>query len=335
MKKSGTNISRYIKNNSVVFLLLALIVVFSLTTRGFASVANVFNLLRQTSITGIAAFGMAIVIISGGIDLSMGSCVSVITVVTAIMVSNMGMNSVLACVLGVLLGVLIGMINGVIITSTNMPPFICTLAAQQILNGLSYTITGGLPIYGLPAGLKQLGQGYLGPIPIPVLIMLVFFLIAIFLMGRTYLGRYYYAVGSNADAARLSGVSVKNVKILAYMISGFFVGISAIVMMCRITSGQPNAGTGLEMDAITACVVGGVSLNGGSGKIGKVILGVMIMGVISNGLGIMGVSTYNQYIAKGILLLCVVGFDSYRVKKNMNARTFPPAGEAPRPSVTP
>lgn len=317
---------RYLKNNFVVILLIALIIAFSLTTRGFASMANVFNLLRQTSITGIASFGMAIVIISGGIDLSMGSCVSVITVITAIMVSQMGIHPVLACAIGVLFGVGIGLINGVLITATGMPPFICTLAAQQILNGVSYTITGGLPIYGLPAGLKQLGQGYLGPIPIPVLIMLFIFSIAILLMSKTYIGRYFYAVGSNADASRLSGVNVKKIRILAYMTSGFFVGISAIVMMCRITSGQPNAGTGLEMDAITACVVGGVSLNGGHGKMGTVILGVLIMGVISNGLGIMGVSTYNQYIAKGLLLLAVVGLDSFR--SSGSGKRAPRAGKA-------
>ena len=315
MEPVRSKIGKSLRSNSVVLLLVALVAVFSLTTRGFASLTNIFNLLRQTSITGIAAFGMAIVIISGGIDLSMGSCVSVITVITAIMAAQLGFNPILACVLGILIGVMVGLINGAIITSTNMPPFICTLAAQQILNGLSYTITGGLPIYGLSPGLKQLGQGYWGPIPIPVIVMAVIFLIAIILMSKTYLGRYFYAVGSNADAARLSGVSVKKIRILAYMISGFFVGVSAIVMMCRITSGQPNAGVGLEMDAITACVVGGISLNGGHGRMGRVILGVLIMGVISNGLGIMGVSTYNQYISKGILLLCVVGLDSYRSVK--------------------
>jgi ribose/xylose/arabinose/galactoside ABC-type transport system permease subunit len=315
MESIKGKIGKYLKSNFVVLLLIALCIMFSLTARGFASVANLFNLLRQTSITGIASFGMAIIMISGGIDLAMGSCISVITVVTSIMVAQLQIPPAIACLLGVMSGVLVGLINGTIITFTGMPDFICTLAMQQILNGLSYTITGGLPIYGLPAGLKQLGQGYLGPIPIPVIVMVVIFIIAIILMNKTYLGRYFYAVGSNADAARLSGVSVVKIRILSHVISGFFVGISAIVMMCRITSGQPNAGTGMEMDAITACVVGGISLNGGQGKMGKIILGVLIMGVISNGLGIMGVSTYNQYICKGLLLLGVVGLDSYRAKR--------------------
>lgn len=311
----GKKLAKYLKGNFVILLLIVLVIVFSLTTRGFASMANLFNLLRQTSITGIASFGMAIMIISGGIDLSMGTCVSVITVITSIMVAQLGVNPVLACAAGILFGIIVGLVNGLIITSTGMPPFICTLAMQQILNGVSYTITGGLPIYGLPDGLKQLGQGYLGQIPIPVLIMAFFFIVAIVMMDKTYIGRYFYAVGSNPDASRLSGVNVKRVRVLAFMLCGFFVGVSAIVMMCRVTSGQPNAGTGLEMDAITACVVGGISLNGGHGKMSTVIFGVLIMGVISNGLGIMGVSTYNQYIAKGLLLLAVVGIDSFRSNK--------------------
>ena len=256
---------------------------------------------------------MTIVIVAGGIDLTVGSSMSVITVFIMLLIKEWSFPPALACIVGILIAVTIGFINGIVITFTNMTPFICTLAFMQILQGTAYTLSGGLPIFGLSDNMRFIGQGYIfNLIPVPVIIMLVVFVLACLLMMRTYIGRYFYAVGSNSEAARLSGLNINRIKIFSYMICGLFVGIASIVMMCRISSGQPNAGQGMEMDVITACVVGGISLAGGTGKMVTVILGVLVMGVISNGLGIMGVSTYNQYIAKGILLLFVVGVDSYR-----------------------
>ena len=304
-------LTKIIGKNLVIALLLVMVFGFSFLTTGFATSNNFFNLLRQCSIMGVVAAGMSIVIISGGIDLSVGSSISLYTVVTSLMITS-GINVFISCIAGIVMCVLIGLLNGFIITNTKMTPFIATLAMMQVLRGLAFTITGGMPIYGLPDQLKQLGQGYIGSVPVPVVILVIVFAAATFLMAKTYLGRYLYAVGSNVEAARLSGLNTNRIKILSYVLSGFFVGIAGLITMARIGAGQANAADGMEMDVITACVVGGVSMAGGIGKMPMVIIGTVVMGVISNGLGIMGVSTYGQLICKGIILVIVVGIDSLR-----------------------
>ena len=195
---------------------------------------------------------------------------------------------------------------------TGMPAMICTLAMQQVLQGITYMITGAAPVYGMPDSVKVLGQGYLWIIPVPVIIMVVCFAIGGFIMKRTYVGRYFYAVGSNPEATRLSGLSVKKIQLLSYLINGFFCGIAGIVMMSRIFSGQPKAGVGFEMDVITACVIGGVAFSGGKGTISGLVEGVLIMGVLSNGLGVKGVDSYTQLVFKGVVLILVVGIDCYQ-----------------------
>jgi ribose transport system permease protein len=302
---------RFIGKNLIISLLVLMIVGFSFLTTGFATSNNFFNLLRQCSIMGIVAAGVSIVIIAGGIDLSVGSSISLFTVVTASLITS-GVNVLLSCVAGIILCIFIGFVNGLIITKTKMTPFIATLAMMQVLRGIAFTITGGMPIYGLPDEVKTLGQGYIGVIPVPVIVLVLVFAVATFLMSKTYLGRYLYAVGSNVEATRLSGINTDQIKILSYVISGFFVGIAGLITMARIGAGQANAADGMEMDVITACVVGGISMAGGIGKMPMVIVGTIVIGVISNGLGIMGVSTYGQLIFKGIILILVVGVDSLR-----------------------
>jgi len=285
---------RFIGKNLIISLLVLMIVGFSFLTTGFATSNNFFNLLRQCSIMGIVAAGVSIVIIAGGIDLSVGSSISLFTVVTASLITS-GVNVLLSCVAGIILCIFIGFVNGLIITKTKMTPFIATLAMMQVLRGIAFTITGGMPIYGLPDEVKTLGQGYIGVIPVPVIVLVLVFAVATFLMSKTYLGRYLYAVGSNVEATRLSGINT-----------------AGLITMARIGAGQANAADGMEMDVITACVVGGISMAGGIGKMPMVIVGTIVIGVISNGLGIMGVSTYGQLIFKGIILILVVGVDSLR-----------------------
>ncbi len=309
MNKFFAVIKSYKQQFTIVILLILLILFFSVSTSGFAKANNFFNLLRQIAVLGILSTGMTAVIISGSIDLSVGSQVSLVSVVTAKLIVEIGVSPVLACVAGILTAIMVGMLNGLIIVTTDMTPMICTLAMMQVLQGIAYTLTNALPVYGIPNSMKLLGQGYLGYIPVPVILMAFIFVIGAFLLKKTYIGRYLYAVGSNAEASRLSGLNVKMVKLIACAFSGLLAGIAGIVMTSRISSGQPTSGSGMEMDVITACVVGGVSLSGGRGSMFGVIIGVLIMGVLSNGFGVMGVSMYNQMICKGLILALVVGID--------------------------
>ncbi len=304
-------VAALLKKNMVLVLLIALVIYFTLFARNFLSVKNITNLLRQTSVIGIMCVGFAIVMIAGGLDLSVSSSISVVGCVTATWIVHVGIPVVPACLMGTLVAVLISAINAGLILFTGMPPMICTLAMQQVLQGYAYMLTQATPVYGLPEGMKVLGQGYVSIIPIPVIIMAVCFAIGAFLLRRTYIGRYFYAVGCNPEAARLSGVNVKKVQMVSYLIDGVFVGIAGLVMMSRIFSGQPKAGVGYEMDVITACVVGGIAFTGGKGSIGGLILGVLVMGVLTNGLGVQGVDSYTQLVFKGVVLILVVGVDCF------------------------
>lgn len=304
------------KSRKQVFTIAALwimvVLFFSFTAPGYATTHNLFNLLRQTSITAIMAVGMMIVVCSGGIDLSIGSIVSVTTVVIAKLNVDGGVNIWVAMLIGILFGTLIGLINGSIIIFARVNPMISTLAMLTILSGLAYTITNSQPVYGLPESFKVIGQGYIGPVPIPIIIAAVVMIIGAFVMQKTYIGRYFYTVGSNAEAARLSGISVKGVRLIAHTLCGFFAGLGGAIMCSRLFSGQPGCGSAMEMDILTAIVVGGVSLAGGKGSMLGVVFGVLLMGSLTNGLAVMGVSSYNQMIAKGTVLILVVAVDGLR-----------------------
>jgi ribose transport system permease protein len=304
-----------LRKYTVAILLCALFAFFCVTVQGFASWSNFFNLLRQTAILGIVSSGMVMVIITGNIDLSVGAVISFVSCLVAIMIVQMGMNPVLACVIGILIAIAAMVFNGIIILFTGMPAMLCTLAIMQVYQGLAYIVTKATPVYGLPESMRMIGQGYIGPIPIPVVIMALSFLASGYILSFTYPGRYFYAVGSNSEAARLSGVSITKTTIVAYALCGLTVGIAALVLMSRLFGGFPTAGSGLEMDVITAVVVGGVSFSGGKGKISGVAQGVLLMGVLSNGLGVMGASTYMQLVFKGIVLVVVVGLDYCQQKK--------------------
>ncbi|HIY18794.1 MAG TPA: ABC transporter permease [Candidatus Blautia avistercoris] len=308
-------VKRVLNKFTVLILLIVVIGYFGVTTAGFLTIDNGLNLLRQIAVLGILSTGFSMVMIAGGLDLSISSQLSLVSCATAMMIVN-GTPIVFACIAGIIIAVVISAFNGFAIVSTGMPAMICTLAMQQVLQGIAYIFTGAAPVYGLPDGMKTLGQGYiLGIIPIPIIIMVVIFFIGAFVLNRTYLGRYFYAVGSNEEATRLSGLSSKKIMILSYVINGIFVGIASIVLMSRMASGQPTAGQGYEMDVITACVVGGIAFSGGKGKMLGVVQGVLVMGVLSNGLGVKGVDSYTQLLCKGIVLILVVSIDCLREKR--------------------
>lgn len=312
MKK--TTLADVMKKYAVVVILFVLIFVFSFASPIFLSWKNLMNIGRQISMLGIVAVGMTFVLLAGGIDLSVGSQISITGVAISLLIVKAGMNPLLACVLGLVMTSLIGLFNGFVITKTRIAPLIATLAMMTILQGLSYIICGGLPVYGLPDAVKTVAQGYvLGLVPIPIVIMVVIVAIGAFILNKTYMGRYFYAVGSNEEATRLSGINTGRVRILVYTICGLFSGLAGIIMLGRVSSGQPVAGKGYEMDVLTAIVLGGVSVSGGKGTISGAFIGVLIIGVLSNGMSILSINEYYQLVIKGIVLLLAVIFDSLQL----------------------
>ena len=298
------------KKYAIYLVLAALIVIFSIATPQFLTVSNTVNVLRQASMLGIASVGMIFVMIIGGIDLSIGSIVTFINIVAAFLMVNKHVNPVLSALIGIAIATVIGFVNGLIVANLHIPPLIVTLATQIIFEGWAYIIAGGLPIFGFPSGFSTLGQGYvMNRIPIPVIVMIICLIVGSFTLNKTFFGRHFYAVGSNAEASELSGIKVKHVTYLAYSLCGFFAGLSGIVLLSRTNSGQVTAGKGFEFDVISALVLGGVSVNGGAGSISCAVAGVFIMQVLSNGFVLCGVSTYLQMVIKGLVLLAAVGFD--------------------------
>ncbi|MBP1993868.1 ABC transporter permease [Paenibacillus eucommiae] len=304
----------------IYFVLLFLILFFSVASDAFLSVNNLLNILRQVSIIGIVAVGMTYVILTAGIDLSIGSIIGVSAVLAAKLML-FGMNPFLACIITLIVGIIIGLMNTYFIHEIQIPPLIVTLATLTALRGIAYIITGGLPVYGLPEGYSIVGQGYFLGIPVPVIVMIVCFVAGYIVLEKTRFGRYVYGVGSNEEASRLSGVNVRKVKYIAYCLSGFLSALAGLVLLSRVNSGQPTAGTGYELDVIIGVVLGGVSMNGGEGRISGVITGILIMGVLTNGMILLNISEYYQLVVKGGVLLLAVSLDYMTKKRRVKVAT--------------
>lgn len=293
-----------------VFLLLSIIL--SLATPYFLTRDNIISVLRQISNNIYLALGMTLVIILGGIDLSVGSIVAMCnTLIVGFMVTN-GIPMIPAILIGFLLGTLCGFLNGFFITFFRLPAFIVTLAMMNIAKGVAYVYSGGRSTRIVADAFNAIGTGYLGFLPLPVLYMLVLIVVFTLLLNNTRFGTYVYAIGGNREAAHLSGVPIKSVEIGVYTISGFLSAFAALVLCSRMYSGQPAVGSGYEMDAIAACVLGGVSMQGGIGRISGTIFGAIVIGIISNGLNLIGVSSFWQDIFKGVIILIAVLIDSQK-----------------------
>lgn len=312
-------IVRYFKDNiGIIIALLVMcifLVVFPTTRSTFLTPKNVFNILRQNASNLFLATGMTMVIILGGIELSVGSVIALSGVVAAGCVVNFGLPEIVGFLAAIGVGALVGMFNGFVICKTDIPPFIVTLASMNITKGIALVLTGGSPIRCMTDTFKFPGAGYVGPVPTPVILMIIVFIIAAFMINRTQLGRHIYAVGGNAQAAKFSGINVQKVKFIVYTYTGIMSGIAGLVVASRLYSGQPTAGDGAEMDAIAAVVVGGTSMSGGSGRLGGTLIGVLIIGVLNNGLNLLGVDSNWQYIVKGLVILLAVYVDFIRNKK--------------------
>jgi ribose transport system permease protein len=306
------------KEKAIWVVFVVLFIGFSISNPRFLSSGNLFTIARQVSMLGIASIGMTFVILIAGIDLSVGSVITLVNIVAAYLMVNSGFSMASAVIFALVLAVLVGVLNGFLISTIGIPAIIATFATQIVFEGASYLISGGVPIYGFDERFKVIGQGYIGPVPVPVLIMIVCFALGSFILNKSYFGRYFYAVGGNEEASRLSGIRVGFTKYLVYALSGLFAGIAGIVMLSRTNSAQSTAGMGYEFDVITCVVLGGVSVSGGLGKMSNVVAGVLIIGVLTNGMVLLNVSTYMQMVVKGIVLALAVGFDSFQNKRALN-----------------
>lgn len=310
MDKSLNKNGNIIERLGPLLGLIILVVVITALNNSFIAPSNIFNLLRQVSINGLIAFGMTFVILTGGIDLSVGSILALSSALTALLITS-GVDPILALLIGALIGAILGAVNGILITFGKMAPFIATLATMTIFRGLTLVVTDGNPITNLGDNVlfQMFGKGYLLGIPVPAVTMLIVFLVLYFVLHKTVFGKNTYAIGGNEKAAFISGIKVNKVKILIYSISGLMASIAGAILTSRLNSAQPTAGTSYELDAIAAVVLGGTSLTGGKGRIFGTLIGVLIIGVLNNGLNLLGVSSFYQQVIKGIVILIAVLID--------------------------
>lgn len=305
------NLTQIIKNYGIVIAFFMICMILAILSPVFLSPINMLNVFRQTSIYGIMAIGMTFVILTGGIDLSVGALLAISGVVSAgMMKAGFGFFPVL--VITLLVGFLFGLINGLIINVGKITPFVVTLGMMSIARGLTLIYSKGYPISGFDSSFRQIGGGYVLGIPIPSIIFLVTVVLAWVVLTQTRLGRYTYAIGGNEETVRLSGINVAFFKTIIYAISGLTAAISAIILTSRLNSAEPIAGTGFELDVIAAVVIGGTSLQGGRGSIWGTFIGALMIGVINNGMNLLGISAYFQLVVKGSIIIGAVLLDRLR-----------------------
>lgn len=309
IRSNRINSYAYLQRFGMLAAFVLICLVLSLTTPNFFSLQNMTIVLRQVSINGILAIGVTFVIIAGGIDLSLGSVVALAGVAAAIFAHPGEYSLIVPIVMAISVGLGIGWLNGMVVTLGKVAPFIVTLGMMTIARGLALVVSEGRPITNLSDPFNTIGGGNVMGVPIPILIFILVIILASFVLNQTRLGRYMYAVGGNEKAAYASGVRVNAVKMMSYMICSGLAGLAGIVLAARINTGQPNAGVAYELDAIAAVVIGGTSLAGGIGSIAGTVLGVLLIGVINNGLDLLNVSSYYQQIIKGIIIIAAVLID--------------------------
>ncbi|MBU9731534.1 ABC transporter permease [Klebsiella variicola] len=315
-----TGLARFIQKRLAIsglfIALVALIIIASFISDAFLSSYNMVNVLRQVALYGIVSIGLTFVILTAGIDLSVGSIVAVVAVVTA-MALNAGLPVIAVIPLGMVTGAVFGVINGVGVTLFKIPPFIMTLGAMVILRGIALTLSDGRPIdvQSGVADFSWIGRGSFAGLPVAVWILLVVAVTSFILLRYTSFGRNVYAVGSNAEAARLSGINVNRVKLGVYTISGLLAGLTALIFVSRLTVGEPTAGTGLELEAIAIAVIGGASLFGGVGGVIGTMMGAFILAILANLMNLTGISPFTQQIVKGAIIIIAVSFEVLRRRR--------------------
>ena len=304
------DVKAILKKSGSLIGLVVLFVVIACLNSSFIDPGNLKNLLRQVSINALISFGMTFVILTGGIDLSVGSILALSSALMGSFIVG-GLDPILAIVVACLIGAALGAVNGLVITYGKVAPFIATLATMTIFRGLTLVYTNGNPISGLTENeaFLNFGQGYFLELPVPAVMMLIMFGILYFILHKTPLGRKTYAVGGNEKVSFIAGIKINRIKIFAYTVTGMLCGMAGAILTSRLNSAQPTAGTGYELDAIAAVVLGGTSLSGGKGRIVGTLVGALIIGTLNNGLNILNASSFYQQVVKGIVILLAVLMD--------------------------
>lgn len=311
-KKSevGARLRSLLRGNKAFLIVVGLCIILSIASPVFLRTSNLLNIVRQVCVSTLLSIGFTVVLSSGHMDLSVGTLLGLCGMVLAKMIKEAGIPLPIAIILTLLLGTACGALNAATITIFRVVPFVATLATQSIFKGANYLISNLVPVAGLPDELVFIGQGYLLGVPVPIYIMLLVIILVWIMMNRTKFGRYVLAMGGNAEAARVSGINVDKMRYGVYMVGGFCTGIAAVVMTARTASAQVSAGQNMEMDAIAAVVIGGTAMSGGNANVWGTMFGCLIVGIVNNGLNLLGVDSNWQVIAKGVLILFAVIIDT-------------------------
>ncbi|MEV5535363.1 ABC transporter permease [Saccharopolyspora shandongensis] len=311
----GDRLSGAISQVAAAGALIVVFIVLSIIAPAFLTADNLFNLGSQTSVNAVMAVGVTLVIITGGIDLSVGSVAALSGVLGVLLMAEYGFNPLVGVVGGILVGAVAGLVNGLLVSVVGLPPFIATLGMLSVARGLVLIATGAVAVFGAPESFRLLGQGVINSIPIPVLLIALVAVAGHVVLTRTRLGRYAYVMGSNMEAARLSGVPVRRYTTSVYVLSGALAGLGGMIAASRIHSGQPNFGEGLELDVIAAVVIGGASLFGGRGTVWGSLIGAFLVAVIRNGAVQLNISTFYQNVLIGVIIWLAVWWDRYQRRK--------------------
>ena len=302
------DLTKLLRQFGLLFVILAIVIIMSIVSPVFLKPQNIINIIRQVSINGIIAVGMTCVILTGGIDLSVGSVVAITSVICGSFLA-MGINWFVACISGVAISILFGLFNGYMISYVRFQPFIATLASMAIGRGIALAYSNGKPYPIKDPSFIAIGQGYFLGIPIPIILLVIVVAVGLITLKMTIFGRYIFAIGGNENAAKLSGVRTRRVKLTVYVISAICASIVGLILSARISSGQPTAGESYEMDAIAATAIGGTSMNGGLGSLVGTIEGFILLGLMTNSMNLLNINSFYQQIAKGLLIVVAVFLD--------------------------
>ncbi|UOF92550.1 ABC transporter permease [Fodinisporobacter ferrooxydans] len=306
---------RFFEKLAPFLFLIFIMIILSVISPNFLTIRNLLTILLQISIVGIITVGETMVLITAGVDLSVGSIVGLSGVLSTLLMADVHFPIWLAVIGGIIVGGLVGMVNGVLVTKVKLPSFISTLGMMGVARGFALILTGGVTVFNLPDQFGWIGGGRFAGIPVPVYFLVAVGIIGTFVLNRTRLGRYTYAIGSNSETARLSGINISKYLVIIYAIAGTLSGLAGVILASRIITGEPTAGLGYELDVIAACVIGGTSLFGGEGTVLGSMIGAALMGVIRNGSDLLNISAFWQQVIIGIIIWGAVAWDSYRRRK--------------------
>lgn len=312
---SKERILPFIKSHIMYLILIVIVLFFTTQSNRFLTASNLRNIVNQSSYYIIIGVGVALIMLSGGIDLSVGYQMSLLGVVMGTLMTNTQLPLVVILLIAVALGCAMSLLNGILFVKIGVFPFVITLATQYLFNGLSYKVSNSQTFVSFPEAFKVFGQGQIGPIPIAVIIMIVIVIIGSILLNRTYVGRYIYAMGNNAEAVKLAGANVTRLRLLVYAIAGLFTAIGTVVYVSRTGSASSSMGPGTEFTLIASALLGGIKMGGGGGKMSSIVLGVLILTIIQNGMQMMQMDQYSQYIIKGIVLVAAIWFDAAQTRR--------------------